>query len=161
MPMMREQYRLSRVAEFREQAERARCSRVVETREKIIADEGQRLAAAKLQKSQAQRQEQLVAGAFAHARDRNAGAIPALANEHRRVALVIVGAEPFEGSVGGDREERRGARQQRVLHGGAVPLDRIGGETRGGDAGQPPRSDADELRPCFRLVVGGARRIFG
>ena len=55
MLVVREHNRLPRAAEFREEAERAGGSGLVETRQQIVADEGQRLRRAQLQQGEAQR----------------------------------------------------------------------------------------------------------
>ncbi len=156
MVVVREDDRLPRAAELGEKAERAGGSGLVEARQEIVADEGQRLRRAQLQQGEAQRQKQLVARALAHAGDRHARAVFAKADQHRRVVIVVIGAERLEGAVGGDGEKRGGSFQQRVLHRGAMTLDRLRGEPRRARPRQPAVRDIDQRRARLGLVLRGA-----
>ena len=98
----------------------------------------------------------MVARALAHAGDRHAGAVLAKADQHRRVVIVVIGAERLEGAVGGDGEKRGGAGQQRVLHGGAMTLDRLRREPRRARPRQPAARDTDQRRARLGLVLRGA-----
>ena len=97
---------------------------IVEAGENVVSDERQRLARAPFQQRQTKAEEQLIARALAQMFEANPRAIRARSDEDRPVGVVVIHRKARKAFAGRDAEQRAGAGNQGILHGGAVTLDR-------------------------------------
>ena len=79
---------------------------------------------AALQQGEAKREKQLVARAFAESFGAHALAAIAERDQHWPIIVVVVGGQGEEGAAGREAKQRAGARDERVLRGGAMAFDR-------------------------------------
>src|SRR5258708_5574220 len=93
MGVVGEQDHLATLAEGSQRIERLRRAGFIETRQKVVADKGQRLEPAALEQRQSQHQEQLIGGSLAQAVELDLAAIGAAGNENRLVLLVVIHVE--------------------------------------------------------------------
>ena len=114
-----------------------------------------------LDRGEAQREEELFAGAVAQLLDAAARAVGGDRDEDVLVAFVDVGLQPRVALAGQGGEERVGARQQRALVGRAIAGDRVAQDALGEAGAGVALGQLLDLGLQARLGLRGLRRLLG